>query len=94
VLGQAVPDQVPNPVPERQDGLYRRKSSITAGGRQRLERIGEVLEVGDGDERERLPCPTQNPVEIGAVGALGMDGAAVEPDGEELLVGVRPEARK
>jgi len=41
-----------------------------------------------------FPCPTQNPVEIGAVGALGMDGAAVEPDGEELLVGVRPEARK
>ena len=55
---------------------------------QCAERIGEGLEIGHGGAREGLRCPAAEAGDVGAVGALGVDGAAVEPDGDQLIVGM------
>jgi hypothetical protein len=64
------------------------KDAVTAGGGQFSERIGEGLEIGQGDRGERLPCPATEADDVGPVGALGVHGAAVEPDGNQLIVGM------
>ena len=69
---------------ERFDGG---EGSVARGGRQSRSRIGKVLEVGEGNLRKRLPCPGAEPFDVGAVGALGVSRAAVEPDFNELIVG-------
>ena len=53
------------------------------------ERIGELLEVGEGYLVERLPCPPLKPVDVGPIGALGVDGSAMEPEFQQLIVGAR-----
>ena len=60
---------------------------VAAGRRQAAEGVRKDLEIGEGDGGERLPCPGAEAGEIGAVGALGMQRPAVEPDVEEVIVG-------
>ena len=74
--------------PKASRDLRADKDTVTAGGGQGAERIGEGLEVGQGDARERLPCPAAEAGDVGLVGALGMHGAAVEPDGDQVIVGI------
>jgi hypothetical protein len=90
-LGQTVPHpgqaespsdvegQVPDAVAKGQQGLDGGQDAVTAGGGQGIERIGEGLEIGQGDARERLACRAAEAGDVGAVGALGVHGAAVEP---------------
>ena len=82
-----VEGQVSGAVAEGQQGFEGGKDAVTAGGGQGIERIGEGLEIGQGDGRERLPCPAAEAGDVGTVGALGVRGAAVEPDGDQLIVG-------
>jgi hypothetical protein len=81
-LGQTVPHpgqaespsdvegQVPDAVAKGQQGLDGGQDAVTAGG-QGIERIGEGLEIGQGDARERLACRAAEAGDVGAVGALG-----------------------
>ena len=71
-LGQAAADrrqtegaadierQVPDAVAESQQRLDGRQRPVAAGRRQLAERVGELLQVGEGDRAERLPCPRRN----------------------------------
>ena len=82
-----VEGQVSDAVAEGQQGFEGGKNAVTAGGGQFKDRIGKCLEIGQGDARERLPCPAAEAGDVGTVGALGVRGAAVEPDGDQLIVG-------
>src|SRR6476469_7363728 len=72
---------------EAQQGFDGREGAVPAGRRQIAQGISELLQVGEGNLPERLPCPNSKALDVGAVGSLGMDGAAVEPDLQELIVG-------
>jgi hypothetical protein len=99
-LGQPVPHpgqaesasdiegQVSDAVAEGQQALEGGKDAVTAGGGQCTERIGEALEIGKGDRGERLPFPAMEAGDVGSVGALGVNGAAVEPDIDQVIVGM------
>ena len=54
-----------------------------------MQRIGEALKIGQGDRGERLLGPATEARDVGPVGALGVNGAAVEPDLDQLIVGMR-----
>ena len=79
-----VEGQVSDAVAEGQQGFEGGKDAVTAGGGQFKDRIGKCLEIGQGDGGEGLPCPAAETGDVGAVGALGVDGAAVEPNGKTL----------
>ena len=80
--------QIPEPVTECQEGFDGRERAVPAGGSQIGQGIGKLLQPGQGNLPERLPCPRAEPFDIGPVGALGMHGPAVEPDVDELVIGV------
>src|SRR4051812_24551120 len=40
----------------------------------------KILQIGQSDRDEGLPCPAPEPVHIGQVGSLRMDGAPMEPE--------------
>ena len=79
-----VEGQVSDAVAEGQQGLDGGKNTVAAGGGQCVEGIREGLEIGQGDRRERLASPAAEAGDVGLAGALGVDGAAVEPDGDQL----------
>src|ERR1022692_885828 len=72
---------------EGQQGFEGRESAVPAGGSQSVQRICKVLQVGERDGGERLPCPGAKTVDVGAIGPLGVKGAAVEPDLDQVGVG-------
>jgi hypothetical protein len=101
-LGQAVADcrqpegaadivgQVPGPVAESQERFDGGKSPVPAGRRQLAERVREPLEISQGHLRKRLVDPRQKVLDVGPVGPLSVPGPAMQPNFEELAVGVGP----
>ncbi len=79
--------QITEAAPESEERFEGGKGSVAAGGREIAQSIAELLEVAQGDQAKRLPCPGSEPLRIRAVGPLGVTGAAVEPSFEELIVG-------
>ena len=72
---------------EGQQGFDRREGAVAAGGREIAERVGKLLEIGQGDLPERLSGPRLKALDVGPIGPLSVEGAAVEPDFEEIGVG-------
>ena len=79
--------QIADPVSEGEQRFEGGKAAIAASRRQLGERIGEFLQIGETDAGERLPRPAAKPFHIGAIGTLGVERAAVEPEIEQLGVG-------
>jgi hypothetical protein len=63
------------------------EGAVAAGRGEGGERVGERLQVGEGDAGERLPRGGAEAGDVGAVGPPGVGGAAVEPDLDETVVG-------
>jgi hypothetical protein len=61
-----VEGQVSDAVAEGQQGFEGGKDAVTAGDGQGAESIGEGLEIGQGDARERLVCPATEAGDVGA----------------------------
>jgi hypothetical protein len=90
-LGQAIADgreperaadiegEIADAVAEGEERFHRGETPVAAGRFPAGERVGEGLQVGERHERKRLPCPRAKTFGVGAVGALGMGRAAVEP---------------
>jgi hypothetical protein len=49
--------------------------------------VGEALEIGERDGRQRFPGCSADPGDIAGVGTLGVGRAAVEPGFDQLGVG-------
>ena len=83
---------------EGQQGFEGRESAVPAGGRESVERIGEVLQVGESDCAKGFSLRGSKPLDIRPVSSLGMRGAAMQPDFEELVnrtrCGARPGGRR
>ena len=73
--------------PKAKQGLEGRERAVPAGRGESAERIGEMLQVGEGDLPAAASLPSAKPLDIGAVGALGVDGAAMEPEINQVPVG-------
>ena len=101
-LGQAAADcrqtegaadivgQVPGPVGEGQQRLDGGQRPVAARRRQFAERVRELLEIGQGHLQEGLAHPRQKVLDVGPVGPLGMPGPAMQPDFQQLGVGIGP----
>ena len=46
------------------------------------------LEIGQGHRQERLAHPRQKVLDVGPVGSLSMPGAAMQPDLQQLFIGI------
>ena len=80
--------QVSDAVAEGQQRFHRGEHAVAAGGCQIRQGIGKALEIGEGNRRQGLPCPGREAGDVGGVGALSVRGPAVEPDLEQLGIGV------
>ena len=99
-LGQAVADrrqakgaadiegEIADAVAEGEQRFDGGERAVTARRGQTKQGIGEALQIGEAHQPQRLPCPGPEPLDVGAVGALGVDRAAMQPNFNELVVRV------
>ena len=82
--------QISGPVGECEQRLNSGQRPVAARRCQRAERVGELLEIGQGHLRQRLAHPCQKVLDVGTIGPLSMPGPAMEPDLEQLFIGISP----
>ena len=101
-LGQSVPEawqaegapdihrEDADAVAEGEEGLDAGEGAGARRGGELLlaQQVGKALHIGEGDLGQRLAGKVKEAAGVGSIGALGMTASSVEPEAEELGIGV------